>query len=187
METILNLWLKHPPEHSAFFCRVILLMFVCDQVSAGFAPVVAAIGKVAVYHIIVGGFHLATIPLAYLLLRAGFDQDAALLCSLVTMLAASFSRGLVTRRLTADFRYSVWLKGVVVRGVLSVLPSVLAAGLVAWLLPRSIGRVFVSAAVVGMAAVFGAVFIGMTRYERSRIAGLMASIPRLIPCWSASR
>ena len=165
--TVLSLWLKHPPEHSAVFCRIILLMFVCEQLSSGFGTIVMAIGKIARYQTINGVIYLFALPLAYVFLKMGFNQNSVLLCSLATVIAASSARGLIVQRM-ADLPYSTWLKTVVLRGLAGIFPAAVFASLFTMVMPPTAGRLFILSITTGIVAVVGAYYIGMTGAERER-------------------
>lgn len=175
IETVLSLWLKKPPEHTAAFCRIVLLIFVSDQLSSGFGTTVLALGKLARYQSIICSIHLSTLPLAYVLLKLGCNQDSVLLSSLFTMIVASASRGWVVRGL-ADFPYSTWVKQVALRGIAGVIPGVLyAAGLV-HLLPPSTGRLLFLSATTGLITAVGVFLIGMNQTERQLLRALVMSL-----------
>jgi O-antigen/teichoic acid export membrane protein len=162
---VLTLWLKHPPEHALWFCRIALLVFLADQLSLGLANVVLATGRMAYYQIIIGMIHIATLPLAYLLLKLGLPAETALLCSLFTMLVAVFSRGLVVQKIVY-LPYRRWLQVVVIRGAAAILPAVAVACGVLLFIPPSLVRFLVLTPLLGFATLAGIYFIGMTREER---------------------
>jgi O-antigen/teichoic acid export membrane protein len=173
--TVLTFWLKHPPEHSVVFCRIILLMFVCDQLSCSFSTVVLAIGKIARYQIIIGSIHLSTLPLAYALVKLGCNQDSVLLCSLVTVIVATAARGMIVRHV-ADLPYATWLNVVVARGLAGVLPAVMYVCVFAWLVPPFSGRVVLVSVTAGLVTMAGAFSIGMSAAERKDVVGLARPI-----------
>jgi O-antigen/teichoic acid export membrane protein len=175
IQPVLTLWLKNPPEHSAAFCRIVLLMFICEQLSTGYNIAALAIGKIALYNIIIGGIHLATLPVAYAFLKLGFNQNSVLFCSLITMIIASGSRGLVVRRL-ADFPYTVWLNKVVFPGIAGILLAVLYVSLIANVLPSSMECLLLLSVTTGIVTMTGAFFIGMSRTERSQFKNLARAL-----------
>jgi O-antigen/teichoic acid export membrane protein len=175
IETVLSLWLKNPPEHTAAFCRIVLLIFLSDQLSSGYGTTVLAIGKLARYQSVICSIHLSTLPLAYVLLKLGCDQDSVLLSSLFTMIIASATRGWVVQGL-ADFPYSTWVRQVALRGIAGVLPGALyAAGLVHLLTP-STGRLLFLSVSTGLITASGVILIGMTRAERQQFRALAATL-----------
>ncbi len=179
LPTLLKLWLKTPPAHTLVFCRVALLIFICDQLSSGFSTVVLAIGNIARYQTIIGFIHITTLPLAFILVKFGFNQDAVMFCSLLTIIIASASRGLIVRRLT-DLPYSAWLNKVVVRGIAGMLPAALYASTLAWVMPPSLLRAVILFISTGVVTITGAFYTGMSHKEREYIRGLAAPLKRKV-------
>ncbi|MFM7182015.1 MAG: hypothetical protein ACKO2G_11205 [Verrucomicrobiales bacterium] len=175
IETVLSLWLKNPPQHTATFCRIVLLIFAADQLSSAYGTTVLALGKLARYQTIICGIHLATLPLAYLLLKMGFNQNYCLLASLFTMIVASASRGRVVQTL-ADFPYSTWVRQVAVRGVIAVMPGVLFAWCLSQLLGPSVARLLLLSVTTGLITAAGIILIGVTREERLEFRALLLSL-----------
>jgi hypothetical protein len=173
--TVLTFWLKHPPEHSIVFCRIVLLMFVCDQLSCNFSTVVLAIGKIARYQIIIGSIHLSTLPMAYALLRIGCNQNSVLFCSLGTVIVATAARGIIVKQV-AHLPYATWLSVVVARGLAGVLPAVMCACIFACLVPPSPSRVPLLSVTTGLATVAGVFSIGMSSAERKHVRELARPI-----------
>lgn len=175
IETVLHLWLKNPPEHTATFCRIVLLIFAADQLSSAYGTTVLALGKLARYQIIICSIHLSTLPLAYFMLKLGFNQNYCLSASLLTMIVASASRGRVVQTL-ADFPYSTWVKHVALRGIAGVIPGILYAAVLVNLLPPSTGRLLFLSVTTGLITAVGIVLVGMTRAERQQFRALVISL-----------
>ncbi|MEN9306558.1 MAG: hypothetical protein RL173_490 [Fibrobacterota bacterium] len=71
MEYVLELWLKHPPQHAAGFCRWMLAAFMIDRLSIGAGLAVNARGKIAAYQCTVGLTVVAAFPLAWIFIILG--------------------------------------------------------------------------------------------------------------------
>lgn len=177
MDSILELWLNSPPQHSTTFCRIILLMFICDQLSSGFGLVVSAIGQVARYQIIIGSIQLSTIPMGYVFLKMGYNQNAVLVCALFAMIVASASRGIVVQFIT-DFSYSIWLKNVVFRGLMAVSPAFLFNYIFIEYVRPSVGGILVLSVTSGFITIAGCIFVGMSKEERKRFTEIVFSIKK---------
>ena len=102
MDSLLSLWLKDVPEHSAMFCRFILLATVCDQLTIGLGTANQAIGKIRLYSIVVNTTKLLTLPVAYILLLWGYNVSSVMwtyllieiLCMLIRMPFMNMTAGL---------------------------------------------------------------------------------------------
>lgn len=69
IDGILGLWLKEVPEHTALFCRFILISFLLDLLTLGFNTAVQAIGKLKAYTLIMYTPKLLTLPIAWVILE----------------------------------------------------------------------------------------------------------------------
>lgn len=54
-EFVLTLWLKHYPEHTVSFVRLILLVTMCDILSNTLINLQVATGRIRNYQLVVGG------------------------------------------------------------------------------------------------------------------------------------
>jgi O-antigen/teichoic acid export membrane protein len=71
MDTVLTLWLEKPPEYTGPLCQWMLVMLVIDRMTAGQMLAVNAFGKIALYEIIQGSLLLLSLPMAWMLFKAG--------------------------------------------------------------------------------------------------------------------
>ena len=67
-EFVLTLWLKHYPEHTVNFVRLILIVTMCDILSNTLINLQVATGKIRNYQLTVGGMLLMNFPLSYICL-----------------------------------------------------------------------------------------------------------------------
>ena len=76
MDYVLSLWLKTPPQHTASFCRLFLIMFLIDRLSSGYFLAVNAYGRVAAYQATLGSFLVITLPIAWLFIKLGYPPQS---------------------------------------------------------------------------------------------------------------
>lgn len=74
-DTVLRLWLKHPPELASVLCVYALLVLVLEKISAGLFMMIFACGRIAAYQIWIGLLGVFAVPLAWVLLRSGLDLE----------------------------------------------------------------------------------------------------------------
>lgn len=91
-EFVLTLWLKHYPEHTVNFVRLILIVTMCDVLSNTLIQLKAATGKVRNYQIVVGGMLLMNFPLSYLCLKVGFPPESTLIVALIVAVSCLLLR-----------------------------------------------------------------------------------------------
>lgn len=168
MPWLLSIWLKNPPEHAIFLCRVALVIFLVDQISSGCQVVVLSLGAVAKYNILVGMGNISTIPVMYLLFKANVPFDWVMGWRILTMIMVSLIRVHVVASLTS-IALSSWLKKTLGKALFGIAPSVVAMILLNGMLPASFFKVVVVGLVMLMTWPVGIFFLGMAKIERERI------------------
>ncbi len=102
MNYVLSLWLKTPPEHTAIFCRLILVTFLIDRLTVGYMMAVNACGKIAAYQATVGGLLLLGVPISWLLLGLGLPPASLPAAFIITSALATFARVMWLSRLFGE-------------------------------------------------------------------------------------
>lgn len=176
MDYVLVLWLKHPPEHSATFCRFILSTFVLDRLTVGTMLSVSAHGRIAAYQATVGTCLLMTFPIGWVLLHSGLPATSIGYAFLITITAASLGRVLWARRLF-QMHISTWI-GEVLIPTLGVAFAASACALFVHQLPIP---PFLRLALVGITSVLAAAVVGwqiaMRPNERQFAQRALARLP----------
>ncbi|PMD93032.1 hypothetical protein BWI97_19085 [Siphonobacter sp. BAB-5405] len=72
MESVLNIWLKTVPDYTVNFCRLIIIVSMINQLTAGLDSAMQTTGKIRNYMVIVGVVKLFILPVAYILLKADY-------------------------------------------------------------------------------------------------------------------
>ena len=76
-EFILNVWLKHYPDHTASFVRLALIVSMLHVLSNSMITAMLATGNIKKYQLIVGGLGMLVFPLALLSFYLGFPPESA--------------------------------------------------------------------------------------------------------------
>lgn len=168
LPTLLELWLVEVPEHTVAFCRYGILIFLADQISAGYGLAVLALGELRRYQMTICTIHLLTLPFGYLLLTNDVAPSLVLCASLSTMIVASAVRGMVVQTI-AELPYKKWVRVVVARSCLSLIPSLTFAAGITYLVPHSITRVVVTSVGSGIFTLVGVLFVAFEPRERAII------------------
>ena len=74
-EFVLTIWLKHFPEHTVNFVRLVLVLSLCDIVSNTLIVLQNSTGRVRNYQLAVGGMLMMNFPLSYLCLKVGLSPE----------------------------------------------------------------------------------------------------------------
>lgn len=125
---VLKLWLVEPPQLAGPMTTLILIAFIIERCTSGQTAAIHAKGKIAGYHLTVGGGMILTVPIAYGLFLYGFGAIAVCWAYLFTVLLCLFGKLYWAKRLVG-LSPRTWL-----REVLMPCCAVLAGGLVVgWL------------------------------------------------------
>lgn len=98
-ETILALWLRTPPEHTATFLRLTLCIVMLDSLARPLMTAAASTGKVKLYQSVVGGVLLLIVPVAYVVLKLGGSPASVYVVHFTMSFLASTARLFIIRPL----------------------------------------------------------------------------------------
>lgn len=99
IDYILKLWLVEVPPMASLFTRLVILENLFDTLAGPMITSLMATGRIKWYQIIVGTILLLNIPIAYVLLKAGFHIATPLIVSIVFMLLGNASRIIFCRNM----------------------------------------------------------------------------------------
>lgn len=100
MPTILKLWLKNVPNYTVIFCSLIIVATMVNQLTIGLQTALQATGKIKVYQVVVGSIQLVNIPVAYLVLKWGYDVSNVLFSFILIEFVACTTRLIFLNRIT---------------------------------------------------------------------------------------
>lgn len=77
MQDVLAVWLGEVPEYSAFFCRVLIIANLCDQLTVGFNSTMNAVGNIRNFLVVVNTIKFSTCLIIAILLWMGVELKYA--------------------------------------------------------------------------------------------------------------
>ena len=89
---VLNLWLGDYPSYTVVFVRLVLIMSIINQLSAGIMTALQAVGDVKVYQLCVGTIILLNLPVAYWILKMGYAPHMVLISAIAIDVIALVAR-----------------------------------------------------------------------------------------------
>lgn len=92
MPSVMSLWLQEVPDHAVMFCRFILTIFLCDQLTAGLNTLCEAMGNIRNYCLLVYTPKLLSLPIFYFVLRGGNGVETVMWIFLVVELFIALVR-----------------------------------------------------------------------------------------------
>ena len=126
-EFILDIWLKHYPEHTASFIRLALIVSMLHVISNTMVTAMLATGNIKKYQIIVGGLGMLVFPLAMIAFYLGCPPEAAYYSTLTVFVLQLLIRLKLLNQMVGmpigGFLKNVILKILVVT-VISILPLI---------------------------------------------------------------
>lgn len=180
-ETILNIWLKNPPEYAVLFCRIMLVAFLIMRIVGSFDSAICATGRIKNYQITMLSLAFCTIFLASALFYWGLGIYN--ICGVIIgysvifdVVSVYFCKKLV------HISIKQWLKQVVRPISITVMLNVLTGVLLLYLTSGfgSITRLFmVVTAIIVFATVINWIYL-TDQDEKIRIKKMISSVKQRI-------
>lgn len=129
-EFVLTLWLKHYPEHTVNFVRLIMIVSMCDILSNTLINLQVSTGKIRNYQLAVGGILLMNFPLSYICLKIGLQPESTMFVALVIAVVCLFLCLLFLRKMVGlsmrRYLYRVCGNVLIVTSVALIFPFIIA-------------------------------------------------------------
>ncbi|QJB30589.1 hypothetical protein HF324_04165 [Chitinophaga oryzae] len=173
MPFVLQCWLKQVPEYTVMMCRLIVIATLVNQLSAGIQVAVQSVGKIRKYQVAVSTIVLLNLPVAWLLLSAGYPPSAVLISTIGIEVVSGTYRMMAAQKLTG-LSPRIYTKQVLLRAVVPVLLSAAIAGIPQWCLPQGFIRLGVTMIVGALAMGIWIRLIGLTPEETTKLEQLFS-------------
>ena len=170
MDYVLTLWLKDVPDYTSIFCKIILIDFLINNSSTGYSAAVKACGKIRGYQFTLGGLRILTFPLAWVAFACGMPPEVALSSIIITGIGAAFGRIFWVKKLM-QVPYLLWVKSVLFRCILIVLPTVVVAYLLDNILEMSFLRLVIITGVTICCTLLTSWIYGLDHSEKDFVRG----------------
>ena len=169
-EMVLDLWLKEVPEHSALFMQLFLIFALSESISRPLITSMLASGKVRDYQLVVGGIQLLNLPIAYVLLKAGYVPEITVDVSIALSVVCLFVRLWMLKR-KIGFPMGEFITRVVLNVLLVTLIAVVPCIFISIYMPMSIVGFIINVCACAFIAMLSVLFVGCSKDERSQLAG----------------
>lgn len=147
LDEVLNLWLKVPPDYTVILCLCIMIMLIIDKITFGHMILVSAHGKIALYQAMLGTVFILTLPMAWLLVKAGMGITSVGVAFVATASVVSVGRVFFCQSLFG-MSPKIWLIRVVSPLVMLITVAGSLGGLCVWAFPPGFSRVCLTVAVM---------------------------------------
>lgn len=113
---ILALWLKNVPEYTITFSKLVLIEGLIDSVGGSAICPALATGRIKTFYLITGTLFILTLPVAYVILKLGYNPTSTLVVSIIISAVALIARafllvGLIQLPINDYFKLIVKLFG----------------------------------------------------------------------------
>ena len=118
LQHVLKLWLGDVPEYTYQFLVIILLSTIIGTMASPITTAIQATGKIKYFQIGIALLFMSEIPIAYLLLKLGFNPYLVVLPAIVTQFIGVFFRFFVLQRLVPGYSLMYFMKSIVLKCLL---------------------------------------------------------------------
>ena len=167
MDAILTFWLGNVPEYSVMFCRCVLIVSLCDQLSIGLTSANQAIGQLRLYSLVFYTLKLIVLILAWICLRNHLPLISIMYCYISVELLTSLLRLPLMKRI-ANIQMWQFCKNVFGRVIIPVVCIAGACYIVPThtQAPHSIFYCLLASGLTGFASIW---FTSLTSIEKDLI------------------
>ena len=173
MPYVLGLWLKEVPDHTVIYTRLMLIYMLIDSISGGLTTSVNATGRIIKYQLINSIITIITLPVAYLLLKAGFMSEVVYVVDIFIILCAQTARIIIVLPMI-NLSFIDYFKNVIYR----IIPVAILAAIPSYYAFIHTNDDFGGLMIVGLCCFILVVFfvytIGINRDERQMINKMIA-------------
>jgi O-antigen/teichoic acid export membrane protein len=165
MSYIIHIWLVNPPPYTVLFICLGFLDILFESFNSPLMHAAQATGKIKLYQSVVSGILLLNIPVAYLVLKAGFPPYSVVIVDIFLMAAAAIVRIFMIKRLIALFSIKMFTIRVLIPLFFVSVLSLILPSIIVNILDESFFRLCISfmSIIVTVLCIY---FIGLSKIER---------------------
>ncbi len=167
-ETILNIWLKNPPDNAIAFVRWTILGSMTTTIGSTLLTLVLADGKIKKYQIIITLCGFLPFPLSWISFKLNAPAVAAYVIYFSVYYGLIYVRLWLVHSITG-IPWQPYIKEVIFRTHIVSAAAVVLPYIVTVTLETNITRLFITTVVSVLSAGFCAYFIGLKKTERLAI------------------
>lgn len=169
VETLLSLWIGDVKEYMPQFIRLMLVYGIILSMNDPITTIMEAMNKVKVYHLVVDGFTLLTLPTTYFMLLKGASPEYAFYISITFFVIAHFLRLVILKRYYG-FSLLKYFQIIIFPIVLSVSITTAFVFAISDLCEEPIVILSLVKCLMGvMIAVFSTFFFILNKFERKKL------------------
>ena len=168
MDTILQFWLKTPPEGAVLFTRLALIEVLINSISLPITTAARAPGKMRMYELTLGCLQISIFFIDWLVLKMGKAAYSVFVVAIVVNLVMFVVRLFIVNKLI-DLPLLPFLRNVVLPVVVVILLSTMLSLAIHWYLPKGIIFSGISIMFSMLFATISMYFLGLNKKWRIRV------------------
>lgn len=171
MQNILSLWLVEVPSHTSEICIFVLVALMVNQLTIGIDSAIQAGGNIKKYMFVVGSFKLSILPVAFVILKAGYPMHLVFYAYILLESLAGAAR-LFILKLKMDVSILNYFSQVIIK----VIPVIIVVGTINYLIISYIdfpSRFMLTAIVSFIMFIITSYFFSFTIHEKKIIRDLL--------------
>lgn len=166
IDTILDLWLKEVPGHTANFCRIMFAVIMLETISNSIMIGVSANGDIKKYQLVVSSILLTILPISYVALSLGYGPESVFVIYLVVEILACIARLIIAREKIHISVRRFFTQVITVITYTMVVGSI-APTILHIILPEGISRFLIVLIIGAMTSCISIYWLGLDTNERT--------------------
>jgi len=168
METVLNLWLKNPPQYTVLFTQLSIIESVILSVSLPLTTAARAPGRMKTYELSLGLIQISIFAFSWLILKMGGAAYSVFVVAIAANILMFFVRLYIVKNLI-HLSIQQYVKQVIIPVSLVTLGSAIPSYAIHKLLPESLGYTIISIVISILICIFAMYFLGLNKIFRNKI------------------
>lgn len=165
-QEILQLWLGEVGQYMVVFVQLSLIYIIIITLSYPITTIVQAGGHVKLYHSLVDGFSLLTLPILYILFKLNFDVSWAYITSIVIFSIAHVLRIYVIKKVFIEFSTRDYIIHSILPIIVLSICSYLFMLFIKGFFDESLFSVMLVCTIAALIALIACVFVLLSQTER---------------------
>lgn len=170
---ILRIWLGEVPAYTVVFVRLVLIMSIINQFSAGIMSALQAVGDIKVYQLCVGTIILLNLPIAYFALKWGYQPYVVLISAIIIDIIALCVRLIIIHRQIPEFKAHKFIADLIAPIMLIIAVNSLILYTERYFMSESIGRLLIICASSAIFIIVPTWLFMMDTQERSTFMNIL--------------
>ncbi|WP_282132725.1 hypothetical protein [Cellulophaga baltica] len=175
MPIIFKYWLKEVPEYTVIFCRLLLIKLLLDQINVNLTTLIAAVGDIKKYQIVVSIVYILPIIVASITFKVGFPPYSIYIIFIIFSFIAGITNIYFSKKV-ANLPVNQFCKEVILKIVISFLISLSISALPLLIFEEGFIRLFIVFCTSFIISLLIIWVIGLTSVEKLYFGDFYKSI-----------